>query len=71
VLLDEIDPNDDRWDQFITATRAACILGVPAETIRRWETRGKLTAVALDDHNRRLYTLFDVADCYLRMSEAA
>lgn len=68
MFLDEIDPDDIRWDQLITATQAASILGMPAETIRKWERAGKLTAVALDDRNRPTYTLYDVAECYLRVS---
>lgn len=48
-------------DDLITATEAASLCGVSAEAIRKWASRGILTATGMDERGRKLYRLIDVA----------
>ena len=45
-----------RGDRFITTAEAARMVGVSKATIRKWRSRGWLTAQGLDERNRPLHT---------------
>lgn len=48
-------------DDLITANEAASLCGVSAEAIRKWASRGILSASGMDQRGRKLYKLIDVA----------
>lgn len=51
----------DGLNTLITTTEAASIAGVSSEAIRKWKQRGLITPAGLDDKNRPLYRLADIA----------
>lgn len=48
-------------EDLITVNEAASLCGVSAEAIRKWASRGLLSASGMDDRGRKLYKLIDVA----------
>jgi DNA-binding transcriptional MerR regulator len=46
---------------LITSTEAASIAGVTVSTIRTWKERGLISPAGLDERNRPLYRLADIA----------
>jgi excisionase family DNA binding protein len=49
-----------KLSDFVQVKDAARLLGVSADTIRRWDRAGKLTAVRHPINNYRLYKLADL-----------
>jgi predicted site-specific integrase-resolvase len=47
-------------DEFLTTTRAANLIGVKVETIRKWRERGHLEVKGLDERGRPMYRWIDV-----------
>lgn len=48
-------------EDLITATDAARLCGVTTQAINNWVARGHLTPAGIDDRNRRVYKVIDVA----------
>lgn len=46
--------------EFVTVKKASELLGVNAETLRRWDKKGKLEAKRHPMNNYRLYRLSDI-----------
>jgi len=51
----------DGLNTLINSTDAAAIAGVSVSTIRTWKDRGLIQAAGLDERNRPLYRLADIA----------
>jgi excisionase family DNA binding protein len=49
-----------KLSDFVQVKDAASLLGVSADTIRRWDRAGKLTAARHPINNYRLYKLSDL-----------
>jgi len=56
VLLD-----DDPLETLVSTSEAAQIAGVSAATVRKWKQRGLIAPAGLDERNRPLYRMRDVA----------
>lgn len=48
-------------EDLITATQAAALCGVTTQAVNNWVARGTLVLAGLDDRNRKLYKVIDVA----------
>ncbi len=48
-------------EDLITAAEAAALCGVKVQAVTNWVARGHLKAAGLDDRNRKLYKVIDVA----------
>jgi len=53
--------NTQGIDDLITATDAAALCGVSTQAISNWVRRGHLSESGLDERNRKLYRVIDVA----------
>ena len=51
----------DGLNTLINSTDAATIAGVSAATIRKWKERGIIQPTGIDERNRPLYRLADIA----------
>lgn len=47
-------------NDLVSSTRAANLVGVSVETIKKWRQRGHLIVSGLDDHQRPRYRWIDV-----------
>lgn len=48
-------------EDTITATEAAALCGVTTQAINNWVARGHLKQAGLDERNRKVYRVIDVA----------
>jgi len=48
-------------ESLITASAAAALCGVKVQAVTNWVARGHLKPSGLDDRNRKLYKVIDVA----------
>lgn len=53
--------NTQGIDDLITATDAAALCGVSTQAISNWVRRGHLKESGLDERNRKVYRVIDVA----------
>jgi len=54
-------------NKLITIGKAAKILGISIDTLRRWDKRGKLLSVRLDQKGYRYYRLTDIKSVFFDM----
>lgn len=61
----------DGIESKLTAVEASAIFQVTAATIRKWASLKKIYAVGMDERNRKLYRLGDIALCEKETRRAA
>jgi excisionase family DNA binding protein len=57
--------NKNKLSKLLTIRQAAEILNVHVETLRRWDNKGKLLAIKLNDRGDRRYKQVDIEN-YLK-----